>query len=43
MRTEDLVELREKVVGEGNYAFVIGQRHWGSLRSVWPAVRMEPQ
>jgi hypothetical protein len=33
MRTEDFVELREEVVGEGDYTFVVRQRHWGSLRS----------
>jgi hypothetical protein len=27
------MELREEVVGESDDAFVIGQRHWGSLRS----------
>jgi len=33
VRSEDFVELIQDVVGESDYAFVVRQRHWGSLRS----------
>ena len=33
MRPEDFMELRQEVIGESNYSFVVRQRHRGSLRS----------